>query len=187
MGTRARGRYTLRGWAGSDWVDFGASIGSVWGAFLTTLFFTIWAVVRHVPIPPEVYSIPIGFGLFAIAWIFDSIAHRSVYKNQIDRDELVIHNFMVYGSGFPLFISFILAYWWPGFMLPFILAFLFLKTMYSLHDEFGFHWPRFRSGRSDFVEMTAHCIQFGSNVAYDVGFLYLIYWNHYAVVKALFQ
>lgn len=179
-------RYTLRGWPLSDYIDFAVSLGSVFGAFFSTLFFTIWTTLRHIPIPQEVYSIPIGFGLFSFAWIFDSIAHRSIYKNKIDRDEFIIHQFMVYGSGFPLFVSFVLAYWWPGLMMPFIGCFLFLKTMYSLYDEFGFHWPRFRSGRSDIIEMTAHAIQFGSNVLFDIGFLYLIYWNHYACIKEIF-
>lgn len=180
-------RYTLRGWPLADYVDFAVSIGSVFGAFFTTLFFTIWASIRHIPIPQEAYAIPIGFGLFAFAWIFDSIAHRSVYANVIDAQEKLVHNIMVYCSGFPLFISFVLAYWVPGLMLPFIIGFLFTKTMFSIIDEAAFHWPRLRAGRSDIIEMYAHYTQFLANVLFDVGFLYLIYWNKYEVIKALFR
>lgn len=182
-----KNRYTLRGWPLSDYVDFFISVGSVFGAFLLTLTFTIAATIKHIPIPQEVYAVPIGFGIFFFAWIFDSIAHRSVYKNKIDNFELKIHNMMVYASGFPLFISFVLAYWLPGLMLPFIIGFLFNKTLFSIIDEAMAHWPRFRTGRSDMIEMYAHAGQFFGNVLFDVGFLYLIYWNHYEVVKALFR
>ncbi len=182
-----RKRYTLRGWPLSDYVDFFISVGSVFGAFFLTLGFTIFALIKHVPIPPETLSIPIGFGVFAFAWIFDSIAHRSVYANVIDAQEKLIHNIMVYLSGFPLFISFILAYWVPGLMFPFIIGFLFTKTLFSIIDEAAFHWPRLRAGRSDAIEMYAHYGQFFANVLFDVGFLYLIYWNHYEVIKALFR
>lgn len=187
MDTKLKAKYSLRGWPLKDYIDFFVSLGSVCFAFLLTLGFTIVAAVKHIPIPQEVLSIPIGFGLFFFAYIWDSIAHRSIFKNQIDREELVVHHFMVFYSGFPLFISFILAYWLPGLMLPFIIGFMAMKLLYSLHDEFYHHWGRFRAGRSDMIEMTAHYFQFLSNFLYDIGFLYLIYWNHYEVVKALFR
>lgn len=170
-----KSRYTLRGWPLSDYIDFFISVGSVGGAFFLTLAFTIAALVKHIPIPQEVYSIPIGFGMFFLAYIWDGLAHRSIYKDKIDKQELFVHHFMVFYSGFPLFVAFVLAYWLPGLMLSFIMGFLFLKTMYSLYDELAFHWPRFRQGRSDMIEMSAHWMQFLSNILYDVGFLYLIY------------
>ncbi len=180
-------RYSFRGWPASDYLDFFISIGSVFSAFLITLIFLIMIKLKNIPVPQEILAIPIGFGLFFLAYIWDSLAHRSVYKNKIDRTELVIHTFMIYYSGFPLFTSFVLAYWLPALMLPFIIAFLFMKTMYSLIDEARFHWPRFENGRSDMVELTAHCFQFLGNILYDIGFLYLIYWNKYEVIKALFR
>ena len=180
-------RYTFRGWHKTDYIDFFISVGSVFMAFLTTLFFSIAAVIKHIPIPQEVYSIPVGFGIFFFAYIWDSMAHRSVYKEKIDSMELKVHTFMVYYAGFCLFASFILAYWFPGLMLSFIIGFMFLKTMYSVYDEIGYHWPRFKAGRSDMIEMTAHWAQFLGNIVYDVGFMYLIYWNKYEVVKALFR
>jgi hypothetical protein len=182
-----KSRYTLRGWPLSDYIDFTISVGSVLGAFLLTLAFTIAAIIKHVPVPQEVYAVPIGFGMFFMAYVWDGLAHRSIYKDKIDKQELFVHHFMVFYSGFPLFVSFVLAYWLPGLMLSFIVGFLFLKTMYSLYDEFAFHWPRFRQGRSDMIEMSAHWMQFLSNVVYDVGFLYLIYWNKYECVKAIFR
>lgn len=182
-----KSRYTLKGWPLADYIDFAISVGSVLGAFLLTLAFTVAALIKHIPIPEEVYSIPIGFGLFFFAWIFDSIAHRSVYANVIDAQEKLVHNIMVYASGFPLFISFVLAYWLPHLMFPFIIGFLFTKTMFSIIDECYFHWPRLRMGRSDKIEIYAHYGQFLANVLFDVGFLYLIYWDKYEVVKALFR
>lgn len=182
-----KGRYSFRGWPKSDYIDFFVSIGSVFGAFLLSLIFLIALKLKNIAIPQEVYSIPIGFGLFFFAYIWDSIAHRSIYKNKIDRKELIVHNFMIFYSGFPLFASFILAYWLPGLMLPFIIGFLFLKTMYSLYDEYACHWVRFNEGRSDMVEMSAHWLQFLGNILYDIGFLYLIYWNKYEIIKMLFR
>src|SRR6266516_2521387 len=168
-----KSRYSLRGWSKAEYIDFGISIGIVFGAFLTTLVFTIAAIIKHIQIPQEVLAIPIGFGAFISAYFFDAIAHRSVYKDQIDKDELIIHHLMVYGSSFPLFISLVLAYWWPHLMMPFIACFVFLKTMYSLGDEFLFHWPRYKQKRSDLIEMSAHAVQFASNVLFDVGWIYL--------------
>jgi hypothetical protein len=181
-----KGRYTFRGWSFKEYLDFFISVGSVWVAFLLTLGFTIAVLHKHIHIPQEALSIPIGFGMFAIVYVFDAMAHKSIYKNQIDKNELVIHNFMV-SSGFLLFVSFVLAYWLPGLMLPFIISFLFVKTMFSLIDETRFHWPRYEAGRSDLIEMSAHAGQFVGNILYDIGFLYLIYWNHYECVKALFH
>lgn len=182
-----RARYSFRGWAVKEYLDFFVSVGSVWIAFFITLGFTIAAKYKHIHIPQEALSIPIGFGIFALGYIWDSIAHRSIYKNQIDNNELIIHNFMIFYSGFPLFFAFIIAYWLPGLMFPFIIAFLFVKTMYSLIDEIKHHWGRFEAGRSDKIELSAHWAQFVGNILYDIGFLYLIYWNHYEVIKMLFR
>jgi hypothetical protein len=181
-----RARYSLKGWSTKEYLDFFISVGSVWAAFLITLGFTLVVAYKHIHIPQEALSIPIGFGIFALAYVWDGLAHKSIYKDKIDSNELVIHNFMI-SSGFLLFISFIVAYWLPGLMFPFIMAFLFIKTMYSLIDEIKFHWVRFEANRSDLVEMSAHGAQFVGNILYDIGFLYLIYWNHYEVIKALFR
>lgn len=180
-----KARYTLRGWSKADYIEFLFSVGGIFGIALSTLFLAIVSLHHKIPIPQQAYSIPIGFMLFAIAWFFDSIAHRTIYKDKIDRDEFVIHNFMVYASGTPLLLCFVLAFWWPALMMPFILCFLFMKTMYSVYDEFGFHWTRYRSGRSDMIEMTAHCFQFIGNILYDVGWYYWIYFANYRGVNEL--
>lgn len=184
---KVRGRYSFRGWTKAEYIDYIFAMGGIMIAVLAIFALTGAAIIKHIPIPSEVYSIPIGMGLFLLAYFFDSIAHRSIYKSGILPEELVIHQYMVFGSAFPLFASFGLAYFWPRLMFPFILTFLFLKSMYSLFDEAMFHWPRYKMGNSDLIEMTAHFIQFGSNILFDIGFLYLIYWNHYECVRAIFR
>lgn len=180
-------RYSLKGWPLKDYIDFGISVGSVWGVTLATIFLAIVALVKKIPIPQIAYAIPISFLIFGISWIFDGIAHRSVYKNVIDRGEFVIHNFMTFFSGFPLFICFIVAYWLPWLMLPFIFGFAFNKTMYSVYDEMRYHQIRFQEGRSDMLEMVAHSFQFLSNCAFDFAWIYWIYKLHYAGIKELFS
>ncbi len=181
-----RGRYSFRGWPAAEYIDFFLSIGSAWSAFFLTLGFLIAITLKHITIEPVLYSIPIGFGIFAICWVFDSIAHRSLYKFYIGKNETAIHNKMVFGTGIPLFISFGLAYWWTSFMLPFIFAFLFLKTLYSIIDE-TLHWKRFADGGSDSIETWAHYGQFLGNILYDVGFIWLIFIDKYEPIKALFR
>lgn len=172
-------RYSMSGWGKKDYIDFCLSVGVAFFATTASIFLLVFSKLKSIDLPDIVYSIPIGFLLFSVAWIFDSIAHRTIYRNKIDSYELKLHNFMVYGSGIPLVVCFIFAYFNKECLLPFIVTFLFLKTMYSIYDEFGFHWPRFKEGRSDIVEVTAHYFQFLGNILFDVAWFYWIYFQNY--------
>lgn len=180
-------KYSFKGWKKSEYIDFIISLGSVWSVTLLSVFLTYLAFMRNIRIPGQVYSIPIGFFIFSCCWIFDSIIHRTIYKSSIDDFELKIHDIMVYFSGFPLFVSFILAYWWPNFMLPFIGSFLFNKTLFSIIDEAYCHTTRYKEKKTNLMEIYAHVGQFLGNVLLDIGFIYLIYWDQYNCVRALFQ
>lgn len=187
MDAKQKAKYSLRGWTKKEYIEYAFSMGGILIGTLLVFAFTIATALKHIKVPAEIYSIPIGMGFFFLAYSADSVAHRSSLKNGITDLERQIHDFMVFWASFPLFASFILAYFWPHLMMPFILTFLFMKAMSSFADEFVCHYPRFKVGALDNIEMGAHFVQFASNVMFDVGFMYLIYWNHYEIIKKLFN
>lgn len=169
-------KYSFKGWKFWEKVEYGIGLGSMLFMAIAT---TIFGFVYKKTLPAEFPAIPLGFWIFFGGWVWDSMAHKSIYRNKIDKDELVVHNFMVWGSGAPLLICMILAYWNKWLMLPFIITFLFLKTMYSLIDECSMHWVRFKEGRSDLIEMHAHYFQFLGEILHDTAWLLWIYKYNY--------
>jgi len=73
--------------------------------------------------------------------MLDSLSHNALMK-KIPRLEHVVHYFILLSATVPLWLSFILAYWFGIAMLPFSIVFFSLQIYYTLYDEVVFHWDR---------------------------------------------
>lgn len=137
-----------------DWLSYIAWVGLMLGLLFATAGFTIWGHTHGVEFPPYVWNIPIGTAIFVGAIAFDTIGHRTAYKEELKKGEALVHHITIF-AGITSCIMLCLAYHWPVFLRIPTGVFIVLSIFYSMIDE-GLHWHRYLRRYSDRVEMWSH-------------------------------
>lgn len=137
-----------------DWMVYILWVGMIFGLFLTVGFFLGVGHANGVRYPIYVWNIPLGIFIFSSAIAFDTIGHRTTYKEDLQRAEALVHHVTIF-AGIVSTLLLCMAYHFPDFLRIPTLVFLLLSVLYSIIDE-AFHWHRYWHKASDRVEMTAH-------------------------------
>lgn len=156
-----------------DWLAYIAWVGLMSGLFFAIAGFTFMGAYHGVEYPAYVWNMPIGTAIFVGAIAFDTIGHRTVYKEELQKGEALVHHVTIF-AGISSCLLLCLAYHWPVFLRWPALVMVALSIFYSGIDE-ALHWRRYLSGHSDRVEMWSHFFIF-------VGHLLMIlsWWQWYS-------
>lgn len=137
-----------------DWVAYIAWVGLMVGLFASVTGFIVFGYLRGVQYPPYVWNVPIGIAIFVGAIAFDTIGHRTTYKEYLKKAEALVHHITIF-AGITSVVSLCLAYYHPLFWRYPSLVLIALAVFYSIVDE-AMHWHRYFVHQSDRVEMWSH-------------------------------
>lgn len=156
-----------------DWVVYAAWVGMMYGLFFAVAGFLALGAAAGVTYPAYVWNIPIGVFIFSTAIAFDTIGHRTVYKEYIAKAEALVHHITIF-AGISSTLLLCLAYHWPDFLKIPVLVMIALSVFYSIVDE-ALHWHRYMTQNSDRVEMWSHFFIF-------VGHMIMVFaWWHWFI------
>lgn len=156
-----------------DWLAYIAWVGLMLGLLFATAGFTLYGAYNGVEFPAYVWNVPIGTAIFVGAIAFDTIGHRTVYKEELLKGEALVHHVTIF-AGITSCLLLSMAYHWPIFLRWPAFVMVALSIFYSVIDE-ALHWRRYLNGYSDRVEMWSHFFIF-------VGHLLMIlsWWQWYS-------
>lgn len=137
-----------------DWVVYVLWIGLMVGLFAGVMSFLLIGTLAGVQYPAYVWNIPLGTGIFVGAIAFDTIGHRTIYKEVLKDGEALVHHITIL-AGVTSVLALCLAYQNPGFMRFPALVLIALSIFYSAVDE-AMHWHRYLTLKSDRIEMWSH-------------------------------
>lgn len=146
--------WQIKSFDAQDWLVYFIWIGLMMGLFFSVGTFLYVGFTNGVEYPAYVWNIPLGILTFAMAIGFDTIGHRTTYKEELKKAEALVHHITIF-AGITSTILLCLAYYYPVFLRIPCAVLIFLSVLYSIIDE-GFHWHRYWRLKSDRVEMTSH-------------------------------
>jgi hypothetical protein len=138
----------------NDWFTYISWIGLMFGLFFSTAGFVWLGSTMGVEYPTYVWNVPIGTFIFVAAIAFDTIGHRTIYKEELKKGEALVHHITIF-AGVTSCLLLCMAYSFPVFLRIPSLVMIALSILYSLIDE-ALHWRRYLNGFSDRVEMWSH-------------------------------
>lgn len=138
----------------ADWYTYVAWIGLMSGLFFATAGFVILGHFNGAGFPAYVWNVPVGTFIFVGAIAFDTIGHRTIYKEELKKGEALVHHITIF-AGITSCLLLSLAYNFPVFLEIPALVMIILSVFYSVIDE-ALHWRRYLNGYSDRVEMWSH-------------------------------
>jgi len=156
---------------GMDWRVYIAWIGMMLGLLGSIAGFLAIGHHKGVIYPAYVWNIPAGTLIFIVAIAFDTIGHRTAYKQALQRGEALVHHITI-AAGITSCVFLCLAYTHPVFMRVPALVMTALTIFYSAIDE-GMHWFRYFEGNSDRIEMWSHFFIF---VGHTIMMLAWVWW-----------
>jgi hypothetical protein len=136
-----------------DWVVYVAWVGLMFGLVLATGGFLLAGRSAGVVFPGVAWWVPAGALVFAVSIAIDTVGHRTIYKQEIQRAEGLVHGITIF-CGITSCVLLCAAYSEPAAWIP-ALVLTLLSFIYSLVDE-AFHWRRYVRQHSDRVEMWSH-------------------------------
>lgn len=139
---------------GKDWLTYVAWVGVMSGLLFATLGFVLTGHMNGVIYPSYVWNVPLGTFIFVGAIAFDTIGHRTIYKEELKKGEALVHHITIF-AGVTSCLLLCLAYSSPDFFRIPALVLIALSIFYSVIDE-ALHWRRYLHGFSDRVEMWSH-------------------------------
>lgn len=139
---------------GIDWLSYIAWVGLMCGLLFATGGFVLWGHTHGVVFPAYIWNLPIGTAIFVGAIAFDTIGHRTTYKEELKKGEALVHHITIF-AGITSCLLLSLAYHWPVALKIPSLVFIVLSIFYSMIDE-AFHWRRYLIGQSNRIEMWSH-------------------------------
>jgi hypothetical protein len=144
----------VRSFNRTDWIAYVAWVGLMFGLFFATLGFLLVGHFHGVTYPAYAWNVPIGCFIFSLAISFDTIGHRTIYRDELLKAEGFVHN-MTIVAGITSVVALCLAYShrdaWEG---PAMILTI-MSLLYTIVDE-AMHWIRYLSKKSDRVEMWSH-------------------------------
>lgn len=156
-----------------DWWVYVVWVGLMYGLFFAVSAFLFKGFLKGVEYPVYVWNIPVGIFIFSTAISFDTIGHRTIYKDYLAKVEALVHHITIF-AGITSTVMLCLAYHWPVFMRIPTLVMIALSVFYSIIDE-ALHWHRYWSQQSDRVEMVSHFFIFLGHLI-----MVLSWWQWYA-------
>jgi hypothetical protein len=154
-----------------DWLSYVAWVGLMSGLFFATGGFVLIGHLGGVQFPAYVWNVPVGTAIFVGAIAFDTIGHRTVYKEEIKKGEALVHHITIF-AGISSCLLLSMAYHFPVALAIPSLVMIILSIFYSVVDE-ALHWRRYLGGHSDRVEMWSHFFIFVGHL------LMIISWWHW--------
>lgn len=152
----------MREFSRVDWQVYFAWVGLMLGLLVGELAFLGAGWLGGVSYPAYVWNIPLGTLVFAIAISFDTIGHRTVYKEELAKAEALVHHITI-AAGIASCVILCLAYSYREFFMVPALVFTGLSMLYSVIDE-AMHWRRYLIKQSDRVEMWSHFFIFVGHI-----------------------
>ncbi len=137
-----------------DWLVYVSWIGLMSGLLFSVSAFFLAGWMNGVTFPAYAWNVPIGTLIFVGAIAIDTIGHRTIYKEALQKGEKLVHHITIF-AGITSVVGLCLAYENREFMRFPVLIMIFLSIVYSLIDE-GMHWHRYFTQKSDRVEMWSH-------------------------------
>lgn len=137
-----------------DWMVYILWVGLMLGLLFSTFMFVLIGHMNGVVYPAYVWNIPIGTFIFVGAISFDTIGHRTAYKEVLKKGEALVHHITIF-AGITSCLLLCLAYTYPVFLRIPVYSFVALSIFYSMIDE-ALHWHRYLNMNSDRVEMWSH-------------------------------
>lgn len=137
-----------------DWIIYILWVGMIFSLGLTVGAFLYMGHQSGVAFPLYVWNIPIGGLIFATAIAFDTIGHRTVYREALLDGEDLVHQITIF-AGITSVIALCLCYEHGGFFEIPALVMTVLSFVFSFIDE-ALHWRRYLNSRSDRIEMWSH-------------------------------
>jgi hypothetical protein len=137
-----------------DWVAYVLWVGLMLGLLGVTSGFMFVGLLGGVAYPSYAWNVPLGVAIFSVSIAFDTIGHRTVYKEELKKAEALVHHVTIF-AGISSCVLLSMAYTYPGFLLFPALVMVFLSIFYSIIDE-AMHWGRYARQQSDRVEMWSH-------------------------------
>jgi hypothetical protein len=154
----------------TDWLVYAAWVGMMLGLlFCVSSFFAI-GFINGVQYPAYVWNIPFGTAVFVIAIAFDTIGHRTVYKDELAKGENLVHHITIF-AGITSTLLLCLGYHFPAALWIPATCFTALTVFYSMIDE-ALHWVRYFQLQSDRVEMWSHFFIFVGHTIMSIAWLY---------------
>jgi hypothetical protein len=138
-----------------DWIVYFVWVGLMLGLVFSTGGFLLFGHAHGVSYPAEAWLVPVGAAIFTLSIAFDTIGHRTIYKEAIAKggEGLVHHITIFHGIGSCILLCAAYthrsAFWVPAMVLT------VLSFVYSVIDE-AFHWRRYIMGNTDRVEAWSH-------------------------------
>lgn len=166
-----------------DWRVYFAWVGLMMGLLFSVCGFMAVGWYNNVQFPSYAWNVPIGTIIFIGAIAFDTIGHRSLYKEVLRKGEALVHHITIF-AGVTSCIMLCLAYSHPDFFRIPAWSFTLLTFFYSAIDEW-MHWKRFMEGRSDRVEMWSHFFIFVGHTIMMGGWLYWFESGYSGVAETL--
>lgn len=157
----------MRQFQTDDWKVYFAWIGLMLGLLGSVTGFLIFGYLNGVQYPVYVWNVPIGIFVFVGAIAFDTIGHRTAYKEALQTGENLVHHITIFAGITSIFLL-CLAYSHRDFLRIPALVFLVLSIFYSVIDE-AMHWQRYMAGNSDRIEMWSHFFIFVGHLIMVVG------------------
>jgi hypothetical protein len=143
----------IRQFGPRDWLVYVGWVGLMLGLVGATGGFLLAGRAHEVSFPAVVWWVPWGALLFSLSIAIDTIGHRTIYKQEIQAAEGLVHGITI-ACGIGSCVLLCLAYSQPSAWIP-ALVLTLLSFVYSLVDE-AFHWRRYVRRHSDRVEMWSH-------------------------------
>jgi hypothetical protein len=149
-----------------DWLVYVAWIGMMCGLFFSVTYFMVVGWRHGVQYPGYAWNVPIGIFIFVVAIAFDTIGHRTAYKEELKKGEALVHHITIL-AGVTSVLCLCFAYYHPSFFRYPAFTLISLAVFYSVIDE-AMHWRRYLSLHSDRVEMWSHFFIFLGHVLMSV-------------------
>lgn len=144
----------VREFSVADWITYIAWVGLMTGLLFSTGGFVLIGFLNGVNYPAYVWNVPVGTFIFVGAIAFDTIGHRTIYKEELRKGEALVHHITIF-AGITSCLLLCLAYSFPVALKIPALTMIALSIFYSVIDE-ALHWRRYFNGHSDRVEMWSH-------------------------------
>ncbi|MDZ4660060.1 MAG: hypothetical protein SGJ18_00435 [Pseudomonadota bacterium] len=138
----------------TDWNVYFAWVGLMLGLLFSVFGFILVGYFHGADFPPYVWNVPLGTIIFVGAIAFDTIGHRTAYKEELKKGEELVHHITIF-AGITSVLALCLCYTWPSFFRIPAISLIALSILYSIIDE-ALHWHRYLNKHSDRVEMWSH-------------------------------
>ncbi len=145
-----------------DWLSYIAWVGLMLGLFFSTAGFMIYGWFHGVTYPAYAWNVPIGIAVFVVAIGFDTIGHRTTYKEELKKAESLVHHITIF-SGIASVLCLCFGFYYPSFFRFPVVTLIGLAIFYSIIDE-AMHWRRYLNNYSDRVEMWSHLFIFVGHI-----------------------